>query len=355
MQRLSSDEIDRVRVFLEETSVTCDLANFGTTILPAVQRLVPSMVACYAQVDPVTGTFASQELYPQPGIPGKGDADAGGLLNDHPVFQEWHRTGITSTIRRSDLLSRREWHRRGLYQNIYKQWGCEDSLPLALPAPNGLLACICSERDTDFTDTEVQIMEFIRPHVVQMYRNAELITLLSDAGPSERARSILLDRSGRPLVATKDSWDLIETYFPGHSSVNATFPVPVRGWLHAQLTRLQRAIEVPKAATPFIVEAPGGDRLVLRLLVGNKTGEQALLLLEQQKVEPMASVSPRFGLSAREEEVLLLVRRGLSSSQIADILFVSRRTVEKHLENIYCKLGVDNRTAALLVAFSPES
>jgi DNA-binding NarL/FixJ family response regulator len=48
------------------------------------------------------------------------------------------------------------------------------------------------------------------------------------------------------------------------------------------------------------------------------------------------------------------VRKGLSSAEIAETLVVSRRTVEKHLENVYCKLGVDNRTAAVAAAFSPE-
>ena len=65
-------------------------------------------------------------------------------------------------------------------------------------------------------------------------------------------------------------------------------------------------------------------------------------------------VAPHLGLSPREQEILRFVRKGRTSAEIADILTVSRRTVEKHLENIYCKLGVENRTAAVTVAFSPE-
>lgn len=202
MQRLSSSDIERVRMFLDETAVPCDLANFTSVLLPAVQRLVPSVFACYAQVDPVQGKLIAQEIHPQPGDVAKNDGTFERYMFEHPVFEQWGRTGTTSALRRSDLLTRREWHRRGVYRNVYKQWGCEDSMPIGLPAPKSLLACICSERDMDFTDTELQIMELIRPHVAQMYRNAELFSLLGQTSPSTGARSIVLDKSGRPLLAT---------------------------------------------------------------------------------------------------------------------------------------------------------
>jgi DNA-binding CsgD family transcriptional regulator len=51
-------------------------------------------------------------------------------------------------------------------------------------------------------------------------------------------------------------------------------------------------------------------------------------------------------LSARENQVLALVAEGLTNSQIATRLDVRPRTVDKHLENVYAKLGVGNRTAA---------
>jgi DNA-binding NarL/FixJ family response regulator len=52
------------------------------------------------------------------------------------------------------------------------------------------------------------------------------------------------------------------------------------------------------------------------------------------------------GLTAREVEVLRLVAEGLTNEQVAERLIISPRTVEKHLESIYGKLGVSSRTAA---------
>jgi DNA-binding CsgD family transcriptional regulator len=52
------------------------------------------------------------------------------------------------------------------------------------------------------------------------------------------------------------------------------------------------------------------------------------------------------GLTARETDVLVLVARGRSNRDTAAILGVSPRTVQKHLENCFRKLGVSDRSAA---------
>jgi DNA-binding NarL/FixJ family response regulator len=51
-------------------------------------------------------------------------------------------------------------------------------------------------------------------------------------------------------------------------------------------------------------------------------------------------------LSAREAEVLRLVAKGLTNPQVAKELFISLRTVNRHLNSIYGKLGESSREAA---------
>ena len=55
-------------------------------------------------------------------------------------------------------------------------------------------------------------------------------------------------------------------------------------------------------------------------------------------------------LSDREEEVLSLVAAGLTNPEIATRLFISARTVKNHLSSIYDKLGVGDKTQALIRA-----
>lgn len=56
--------------------------------------------------------------------------------------------------------------------------------------------------------------------------------------------------------------------------------------------------------------------------------------------------SERLGLTRREAEVLTWVADGKTNTEIGVILATSPRTVQKHLEHIFDKLGVETRTAA---------
>ncbi|HID34522.1 MAG TPA: response regulator transcription factor [Anaerolineae bacterium] len=60
-------------------------------------------------------------------------------------------------------------------------------------------------------------------------------------------------------------------------------------------------------------------------------------------------------LTKREREVLDLVVAGLNNAAIARRLFISERTVKYHIGNIYGKLGVKNRTEAVLVALKSRA
>jgi ATP/maltotriose-dependent transcriptional regulator MalT len=60
----------------------------------------------------------------------------------------------------------------------------------------------------------------------------------------------------------------------------------------------------------------------------------------------MYKLSDDIRLTRRELEVLTLIVEGHSSKEVADLLFISKRTVDFHLDNVYGKLGVTNRMQA---------
>jgi DNA-binding NarL/FixJ family response regulator len=57
-------------------------------------------------------------------------------------------------------------------------------------------------------------------------------------------------------------------------------------------------------------------------------------------------------LTLREREVLSLVTAGKTNAEIAMLLTISSRTVQKHLEHVFQKLGVETRTAAAMCALA---
>ena len=78
--------------------------------------------------------------------------------------------------------------------------------------------------------------------------------------------------------------------------------------------------------------------------------ENLLRLIEGDLGATRRSCGRRSRLTEREAEVLLWIARGKSNRDIAEILSLSPRTVNKHLEQIYAKLGVENRTSAAALA-----
>jgi DNA-binding CsgD family transcriptional regulator len=78
---------------------------------------------------------------------------------------------------------------------------------------------------------------------------------------------------------------------------------------------------------------------------------RAEALAARLSAQPSAAAYPA-GLTEREVEVLRLLPRGLSNAEIAEALFVSPRTVQTHLTNLYGKLGVGGRAEAVAFAMA---
>jgi DNA-binding CsgD family transcriptional regulator len=127
-----------------------------------------------------------------------------------------------------------------------------------------------------------------------------------------------------------------------------SLPEALRLWIRHQEDALRSvAHELPVPRTPLILEGKEETRLIIRLLSGAEEGSVVVLERLQAAVRP-ASLESRFALTEREAEVLAWVAQGKSNSEVASIIHARPRTIEKHLEHVYKKLGVENRFAAML-------
>ena len=97
----------------------------------------------------------------------------------------------------------------------------------------------------------------------------------------------------------------------------------------------ERIADWHASASGTLVITSDGSTLVVDAARGNS----ALLLSEGPSSEGI--------LTARERDVMRCVEDGLSNAEIAHELWIQPATVRKHLENIFAKLGVRSRTAAL--------
>jgi len=101
---------------------------------------------------------------------------------------------------------------------------------------------------------------------------------------------------------------------------------------------------------PVTLATPGAFSLELTILEPHGTNE-ILFRLERSIVgQETVLLQQAFRLTARESDVLLWISRGKSNKDISEILNISARTVNKHLEQVFIKLGVENRASAAALA-----
>lgn len=88
----------------------------------------------------------------------------------------------------------------------------------------------------------------------------------------------------------------------------------------------------------------------LKLVDKQVNGEYLIRLIDGNRLSGAALLKDKLAITDRESEVLHWIANGKTNREIAEILEMSPRTVNKHLEQIFPKLGVENRTAAAGVA-----
>ncbi|ODU69747.1 MAG: DNA-binding response regulator [Novosphingobium sp. SCN 66-18] len=162
-----------------------------------------------------------------------------------------------------------------------------------------------------------------------------------------------LDATGRLMMATDTRGFLlwctpmaeqaINRVEPGWSKEDAQLPVALRSTVERLLTR--------KDARGASVRLEQGDSALELVLVAQYRENEVLIRLNELNPQvDVARLQARLGLTDREAEVLLWISYGKSNNVISDVLSISPRTVQKHLERIYEKLGVETRAAAAAIA-----
>jgi DNA-binding NarL/FixJ family response regulator len=106
------------------------------------------------------------------------------------------------------------------------------------------------------------------------------------------------------------------------------------------------------AAQPPLAVNRGRKQLVFSAAELSENAQWMIVLREQSGAAPVDSLMAAFKLTQRESEVLDWVIKGKTNRDIGEILGTSPRTVNKHLEHVFVKLGVETRTSAAALALA---
>ena len=183
--------------FVENLADTDDPADLGRRALPGLDRLVPSDVLSYNEIDPGTGQVAYC-VYPEdvvfsPDIMAAFEAH----VHENPLLEHLEATGDGGPMMISDFLNRERFHRLALYTEFYRHVPVEHQLAIGLPKADGRVVAIALNRARgDFTEDDRDLLAVLRVPLVRAMIRARSRNRARQAlnGPADNRMADLTDR-----------------------------------------------------------------------------------------------------------------------------------------------------------------
>lgn len=238
-------------------------------------------------------------------------------------------------------------------------------LDAVMPPPDGFETCRRIKLEpalahvpvvfmTGLSDTEHVVaglraggVDYVTKPIVLDELIARIHVHLGNARLAQSARSAL-DAAGRKLIAT-DATGRVRWTTPQAAKVLGR----LGDWdtqIAAAAARLIREAAPRKGDRPSLRIETGGAPIELGYIGEAGTADFFFRISEPASGSVAAILQEALALTPRESDVLRWIANGKSNRDTSEILNISARTVNKHLEQIFIKLGVENRAAAASIA-----
>ena len=326
-------------------AASADVAGFARAAVALLPELVPSDLTTLSDCDLTDGR---RQVVAHPGSALSADDVAcfDRFFHEHPLVRFHGRHLAGGTRRISDLVAPTRFRESPLFNEYYRRIGVHHvvAVPLRLDGKR-IVSFVLNRSRRDFSDRDRELLDLVRGGLAALYENACAATATADGVAALRAlaeedgwSAVTLDRDRRIVRLPGKASELLAAAFPLQRPRERATLAPALDTLVAS-----HSSNVPRAATLLFAHP-------LRVLVQPLAEGGWLLWLREDRGMPAPVALVTLPLTAREREVLSWVVAGKSNAQIAAILGSSPRTVQKHLERIFEKLGVESRTAAAMRA-----
>jgi DNA-binding CsgD family transcriptional regulator len=315
------------------------LDAFRRTALEALPRAVP---ADYVSYNELGWDGEALVALARPELPAWAHDAWTRWSHQNPLLRRYATTRDGRPYRFSDVLAPGELERLELHRELYGPLGIDHQLAVMLPAPADRIIAVVLSGARAFTEDDRRTADLLRPHLIQAFRNAALrdelrgVVAALDAGLEVGGDAVVVaGADGRVRLATSAAGDLLALTAVGRLEPGDELPAALRdpGVARVVLPAGERGPVVAR-------RVPAADGRSVALLVEHGSRGASLELLEQ------------LGLTRREAEVLRALMRGLPTAEVARAMGISPRTVHKHAERIFGKLGVRDRVGAVAAAWA---
>ncbi len=255
----------------------------------------------------------------------------------HPMLDYARRYGLNPPLRFVDFSTRREFEETGLYRECYRGY-THSMLTFGIEAPPDLnISMVLSRAHGDFSEKDKQALQLLQPVVSTTFHCLFLQNTLQGGHDAKPSSGTIIGTGRNVVHGTPVAIELLREFHPGgpRNCLPAEFR-PLLRRNRAHLTTLTN----PYGLSLAVAFEPGDVLWTLRLWKNTPP------LLRQDSLRHL-------GLTLRQIEILQWVAHGKTNAEIALILGISYRTVQKHLENCFRILGVENRMAAVACVRDP--
>ncbi len=364
MGRLSDRETATFSRALLLLNAEDDPASLSQRVLACVRATFDCEFVSFSRMDLPAGrlqttAFSPSRLPDWPGI-----AMHQRFLAADPAAAYIMRTHSARALKISDFVSLRQYRDLPIYTEVFARVGCNRRLGFAMQktSPSAMIVTL-NRAGKDFSEADRTRLDLLRPHLLQANGKARdherwCAARRHDA-PGAGAGLLEVDATGKLVWASARAHALLQEFFPGAS--DALLPADLQNQIGPVLARNGRALASRASPLPersaWQFAGPGQRRLNVRLTLGVATGAgQWQLLLTEVGISPALRACARVHrLTNREVEVLHWLVQGKTNAEIGTILAVADKTVGKHLEHVFAKLGVENCTSAVSLAMGSNA
>jgi len=340
METLTARDLHTVLDVAHELGGTDEIDQFRARLLAQVRRLVPCDIASWNLIAPNSREAQISAVDPSDCRRDGDEQVLGAYAHQNPLIT----SAAPGAVRKfSDFITLRQLHRLELYDVVYRATAVEHQIAFILPAPRERVIGVALNRNRpDFSERDRAVLEVAAPLITQAYERAASLARLHGAldalGRATDAAShaiIVLHPSGQVHYASAAARACLREL--PRADQPTLLPEPLARWCETQRARARQ--------TPLLVETLRFGNWTARFMPGATPGFDAIVIAQPDELSP--ALLREAGLTRRESEVLTLVAGGLTNAQIARELTLSEPTIAKHLQHIYAKLGVTNRTTAV--------
>ncbi len=346
MIRLCQKDLDACLNVVFELNSDLDADRFADRLMPLLARLVPVDYCTWNNFNERNRQYKIryyparvqvEHLMPQ----------FAETFHTSPLFDHYQQRG-SQPKRISDTTTLREFQKTAIYNEYYRHIGMRHQMIFFLHGKKEIRIVPAFNRARrDFSERDRDVLALLSPHIARAYRNAQIASRLKASlshiggGLDALSRAVILaEAGGQILWLSPLAREWLAESFADFTPAGEQLPQAITRWLE----RLERSAQAGRPKFSEIqIPAPAKQRL---MAYGGKTGNEYVIVLMRERDEINAVAAQSHGLTTREAEILFWMSEAKTRQEIATILRVSWRTVGKHIEHIFDKLGVDNHLQA---------